>query len=57
MTHYKDQILVCDFFVVATLFLQTVYALFFIELSTRRVYRPAALRIHSQPGSPNRHGI
>jgi putative transposase len=38
MTHYKDQILACDFFTVETLFLQTVYVLFFIELHTRRVY-------------------
>jgi len=38
MTHYKDQILVSDFFTVETFFLQTVYVLFFIELSTRRVY-------------------
>jgi transposase InsO family protein len=38
MSHYKDQILACDFFTVETLFLQTVYVLFFIELRTRRVY-------------------
>jgi putative transposase len=38
MTHYKEQILACDFFTVDTLFLQTVYVLFFIELHTRRVY-------------------
>jgi putative transposase len=38
MTHYKEQILACDFFTVGTLFLQTLYVLFFIELSTRRVY-------------------
>ena len=34
--HY-DQILACDFFTVDTLFLKTVYVLFFIELGTRRV--------------------
>lgn len=38
MAHYRDQILACDFFTVETLFLQTIYVLFFIELSTRRVY-------------------
>ncbi len=30
--------LACDFFSVETVFLQTVYVLFFIEVSTRRVY-------------------
>jgi putative transposase len=38
MAHYKDQILACDFFTVETLFLQTVYVLFFIELGSRRVH-------------------
>lgn len=38
MMHYKDQLLACDFFTVDSLFLQTVYGLFFIELHTRRVY-------------------
>jgi putative transposase len=38
MTHYRDQILACNFFTVETLFLQKIYVLFFIELSTRRVY-------------------
>lgn len=38
MTHYKDQILACDFFTVETLFLQTVYVLFFMELGSRRVH-------------------
>jgi putative transposase len=38
MTHYRDQILARDFFTVETLFLHTIYVLFFIELSTRRVY-------------------
>lgn len=31
-------ILACDFFTVETLRLQTLYVLFFIELSTRRVH-------------------
>ncbi len=38
MTHYRQQILARDFFTVDTLFLHTVYVLFFIELHTRRVY-------------------
>jgi putative transposase len=38
LNHYKDQILACDFFTVETLFLQTIYVLFFIEIGTRRVH-------------------
>jgi len=38
MTHYKEQILACDFFTVETVFLQTLYVLFFIELESRRVH-------------------
>lgn len=38
MAHYKGQILACDFFTVETIWLQTLYVLFFIELGTRRVY-------------------
>ena len=38
MTHYKDQILACDFFTVETFFLQTLYVFFFIELGSRRVH-------------------
>ena len=37
-THYKDQILACDFFTVETLFLKTVNVLFFIEIGSRRVH-------------------
>jgi putative transposase len=37
MTHYKDQLLAGDFFTVETLFLQTIYVFFFIEIGTRRV--------------------
>ncbi|MFZ2097381.1 MAG: integrase core domain-containing protein [Anaerolineales bacterium] len=36
--HYKDQILACDFFTVETIWLKTIYVLFFIELGTRRIY-------------------
>lgn len=38
MTHYKGQILACDFFTIETLFLKTLYVLFFIDLGTRQVY-------------------
>lgn len=38
MTHYKDQILACDFFTVETMFLQTLYVLIFVEIGTRRVH-------------------
>lgn len=37
MKHYKDQILACDFFTVETIWLKTIYVLFFIELGTRRI--------------------
>jgi putative transposase len=37
LNHYRTQMLACDFFTVETIFLQTVYVLFFIEVSTRRV--------------------
>ena len=38
MTHYKEQLLACDFFTVETLFLQTIYVLVFIEIGRRRVH-------------------
>ena len=38
MTHYKEQILACDFFTMETVFLQTYYVLFFIELGSRQVH-------------------
>ena len=38
MTHYKDQLLACDFFTVETLFLQTTYVLVFMEIGSRRVH-------------------
>ena len=38
MSHYKDQILACDFFTVEIFFLQTLYVFFFIELGNRRVH-------------------
>jgi putative transposase len=38
MSHYKQQIIACDCFTAETLFLQTLYVLFVIELGTRRVH-------------------
>ena len=38
MTHYKEQVLACDFFTVETIWFQTLYVLFFIELGSRRVH-------------------
>jgi putative transposase len=38
MAHYKDQVLACDFFTIESLFLKTIYVLFFIEISSRRVH-------------------
>jgi putative transposase len=45
MRHDKQQLLACDFFTVETLWLQTLYVLFFIELGTRRVYL-AGVTVH-----------
>ena len=39
MTHYKEQLIACDFFTVETLNLKTLYVLFFIELGSRKVHR------------------
>jgi len=38
MTHYKEQILACDFFTIDTVWLQTSYVLFFLELGSRRIH-------------------
>jgi len=37
MDHYKGQILACDFFTIETVWLKTIYVLFFIELGSRQV--------------------
>ncbi len=36
--HYKAEILACDFFTVETVWLQTIYVLFWIEVGSRRVH-------------------
>ena len=38
LARHRDGVLACDFFTVEPLFLRTLYALFFIELGTRRVH-------------------
>ncbi len=38
LTHYKDEIIACDFFTVETAWLKTLHVLFFIELGSRRVH-------------------
>jgi putative transposase len=38
MRHTKQQIVACDFFTVETLWLQTLYVLFYIEVGRRRVH-------------------
>jgi putative transposase len=38
ISHYKDQLIACDFFTVETLTLKTLYVLFFIELGSRMVH-------------------
>ncbi len=49
LTHYKDEIVACDFFTVETAWLKTVYVLFFIELGSRRVHL-AAQPVRRRPG-------
>ncbi len=38
LSHYKDEMLACDFFTVETTWLKPLYVLFFIELGSRRVH-------------------
>src|SRR5262249_50271041 len=54
MTHYRDQILACDFFTVETLFLQTLYVFFFIELGSRRVHFAGCTSLPIPTGSTNK---
>jgi putative transposase len=36
--HYRKQMMACDFFTVETIWLKTIYVLFFIELGSRRIH-------------------
>ncbi len=38
MSHYREQLLACDFFQVETIWLKTLTVFFFIDIGTRRVY-------------------
>ena len=38
LSRHRDQVLACDFFTVETVFLKTIYVVFFVELGTRRVH-------------------
>ncbi len=38
ISHYRDQMLACDFSAIETIGLKTLYVLFFIELGSRRVH-------------------
>ena len=38
LARHRHQIVACDFFTCETLFLKTIYVLFFIELGTRKVH-------------------
>jgi putative transposase len=49
-------VLACDLFTVETLFLKTLYVLFFIDLGTRRVHVAGVSANPTQPGSPSRPG-
>ena len=44
LNHYRTQMLACDFFTIESVFLKTIYVLFFIELGTRRVYLAGCTR-------------
>jgi transposase InsO family protein len=54
LNHYRHQMLACDFLTIETLWLKTVYVLFFIELGTRRIHlagcttQPAAAWVTQQ---------
>ena len=38
MSHYREQLLACDFFQVETIWLKTLTVFFFIDIGTRQVY-------------------
>jgi putative transposase len=41
LKHYRPQILACDFFIVETVHMETLYVLFFTEFGSRRVHLPS----------------
>ena len=51
MSHYREQLLACDFFQVETIWLKTLTVFFFIDIGTRQVYL-AGITDH-----PNGHWI
>lgn len=53
---HAASMIACDFFTVETLWLGRLYVLFFIELGTRRVQLPVALRTRTAPGWSSRPG-
>jgi transposase InsO family protein len=44
LSHYRRQMLACDFFTIETVFLKTIHVLFFIDIGTRRVYLAGCTR-------------
>jgi putative transposase len=54
LAQHRDAVLACDFFTIETVFLKTLYALFFLEVGTRRVHfavctaRPTAAWVTQQ---------
>ncbi len=54
LNHYRTQMLACDFFTVESVFLKTIYVLFFIDMGTRRVYLAGCTCLLTRVGSPNR---
>ena len=49
-----DGILACDFFSIETVFLRTLYVLFFIEVGSRRLHVTTRLATPTGTSAPNR---
>ena len=56
IAHHKAQFLACDFFTVETIWLQTLYVLFFIELGTRRMHFAGCTTYPNTTWSHSRRG-
>jgi hypothetical protein len=58
MKAQAEGIVACDFFTVETIWLQTLYVLFFIKVSTRQIVaagvtaQPDSSWVPSRPGTP-----